>query len=465
MSGIVKRQFVVLVLSIFTLSCSKIEVDNQISNRVSDFSNRSSFIPEQKVHRFVNQRRLSSKASLDPNYTIEAYETECGDTLMYLINFGQENGWMIISADDRTPVTLAEAPRGSISFSDNNPGFKTWLYILSNNMKRVRKSSDEQLSFSTEEIQYFKSCWEEEPQLDPGLNDGYWEVTTTSVTEVFDSCCHLTPRWDQDEPYNEYCPYASLTEYSGLRSLAGCVAVAGAEVLYCLHRKYGVPERMFSDAYCDGNLLTDSYYFGNAQSSVWAQMDTSYRTDSYSQRPEAIMIGYIGRLVNMHYWTTYSWALPNNLITNVFEPYGYSCSSGNYNETIVKNSLNDGVPVIITASDLLIPTDGDIHTFVIDGYMRTRIKFIHYHHWVDLGGGLLGSGDQINANIINRDYYTFSYSSPTVSAVKINLGWGDNISMNEVWYTLAAGWTVYDGEDIYDYNHNISMIYGFELSN
>ena len=333
-------------------------------------------------------------------------------------------------------------------------------------MERVRRSSDEQLSFSKEEIHDYRACWREETELDPDLNDGYWEVTTTWVTEVFDSCYHLTPRWDQDEPYNEYCPYASLTSYSGPRAPAGCVAVAGAEVLYYLHKKNGIPEDMISEAYCGGNLLIDSCFFANPTCDVWDQMDTCYQNISYCQLPEAKMIGYIGRLINMHYEANFSWAIPNHLITYIFEPYGYSCSSGDYSENIVKNSLNDRIPVIITASNLLIPVDGSIHTFVIDGFKRTRIKFIHYHHWVDLGGGLLGSGpgNEINAHVTDRDYYTYSYSQPTVSAVKINLGWGDTIPMNEAWYTLAAGWTVSNGQNTYDYNHNISMIYGFNLT-
>ena len=58
--------------------------------------------------------------------------------------------------------------------------------------------------------------------------------------------------------------------------------------------------------------------------------------------PEAILIGYVGSMVNMHYHdgnNKYSWAIPANLKTNLFEYYGINCTHESYDETIVKESL------------------------------------------------------------------------------------------------------------------------------
>lgn len=40
--------------------------------------------------------------------------------------------------------------------------------------------------------------------------------------------------------------------------------------------------------------------------------------------------------------------------------------------------------------------------------------------------------------------------------------WNEYTPFNDGWYTLTGGWTVDDGNDIYDYNHNRTIIYGFE---
>ena len=73
--------------------------------------------------------------------------------------------------------------------------------------------------------------------------------------------------WDQGEPYNEFCPW--VTSDMKERAPAGCVAVAGAEVLYYLHNRYGVPVNMVSEGYCNGVIGNYSRWFGNADSDVW----------------------------------------------------------------------------------------------------------------------------------------------------------------------------------------------------
>ena len=111
----------------FLFSCSKQELNRTIYYPVSS-SNYSSFISEQKVHRYINNELMLTKSN-NTDYHIDAYTNDSGDTLMYVINFGYEKGWKIISADDRTPVILAESPKGYFSLDDNNPGISTWLYI------------------------------------------------------------------------------------------------------------------------------------------------------------------------------------------------------------------------------------------------------------------------------------------------------------------------------------------------
>ena len=72
----------------------------------------------------------------------------------------------------------------------------------------------------------------------------------------------------------------------------------------------------------------------------------------------------------------------------------------------------------------------------------------------------------IASDIIPIPYISYSYSTPQITAIKINWGWStqwnEYTPFNDGWYTLTGGWTVDDGNDIYDYNHNRTIIYGFE---
>ena len=89
--------------------------------------------------------------------------------------------------------------------------------------------------------------------------------------------------------------------------------------------------------------------------------------------PQGIQFGVVGGphgdVVGMHYCSFwghyYSWALPDHIRTNLFSMYGLSCSNGSYNESLVKSNLENRLPIIVTASDCLVPADFDIHTFVI----------------------------------------------------------------------------------------------------
>lgn len=184
----------------------------------------------------------------------------------------------------------------------------------------------------------------------------------------------------------------------------------------------------------------------------------------------AVLLSHVGHLAGMHYNNDYSWALPANLRTDVINYYGISCSHGSYNEGIVKSSLESGMPVIVTATDLLIPVDFDIHTFVIDGYKKTYIKYTHHHYWQPDDPDIIADPE------LYPDYYTYSYTSPDITAIKINWGWWTQwvtttppnslvqYPLNDGWYSITDDWvTVHSDGTSESWNYNRQMIYGFSV--
>ena len=437
---------------------------NQPNNDISN-----SFISLSDVLSLIDKDSLLTRCSQFQDVSVEPYVDPIdSDTLMYIVNYPGSSGWKVFSSDSRTPAILAEGRTGYFDLNDSDGAVAAWMSGVAADMKRIRHSPDKDLAFSELDIKCHKAYW---TRLDPFIIDddppvnppAHWEVSYTSVTEVFDSVAHMTPQWSQQTPYNQFCPYYSSGPQG--RAYAGCVAVAGAHVLYYLHNHLGIPGSMVSQATYSSN--DNEWSFSSPSTSIWSLMDTtSHASESFSNRPEAIMIGYIGKTINMHYGSSYSWALPANLRTELFNPAGISCSHGDYNETVVSSSLLNLMPVIITASDQLIPVNGRIHTFVADGYLRTRIKYIEHHHWV----GPKPSPEGYD------DYTTYSYSSPVVSSIKFNWGWWTQWyhgmingtlhgPLNEGWFSLTGGWTVTSSTvDEYDYNHNRQMIYGFSVT-
>lgn len=465
--------FVTVIMPLIVLSCSKISTDahdnpDEVCFSVEDMVPSNSIanhVTLKDVHAVISRDYPATKGS-SQSYKVTPYMNEKSDTLMYIVNIGNGDGWKIYSSDKRTPPVLAEGANGRFSLDEGNPAVAVWMSCMATDVARVKQASDEELIFSSEDIILNKDFW---PAIQTRVPDGpiivvnpsgHWEETVSSSIVEYDSIEHMVPQWDQDSPYNECCPYYVTTPSS--RACAGCVAIAGSQVLYYLHDKLGIPEQMYSQGVCIGNTDGYSRTFSHPTDSIWSSMKFQYQQNSSGMIPEAILIGYVGAQVNMHYHDgagQYSWAIPANLKTDLFECHGINCYHESYDESIVKESLENNMPVIVSASDLLIPLDGDIHCFVIDGYCRTRIKYTHDFHFVldEPPGGLY---------VMPEDYTTYTYSEPEITAIRINWGWRSQwyqqTPVNDGWYSLTGNWVV-NNNGTYDYNHHRKMIYGFSV--
>lgn len=463
---------VALLLLAIILGCSKIDSaalkeSTFVSIVTSSDAINNIFVSIEDVQTIIERRDLNSKSNATHQHEIMPYIRDGKDTLFYIVNYAGRCGWAIYSSDKRVPAILAESETGRFSIDEGSPAISMWLSKLSEDMSRIRNASDEELAFSKEEIELNKAFWSgSQPRIVlPPLDEliGHWEQTTYSETEIFDEVDHMVGKWDQYSPYNSVCPF--YINSPNERAVAGCVAIAGSQMLLYLHNKIGRPQNMFSQGSCIGNINNFEKAFSCPTESVWSSMRTEYISDTTSTiLPEAIMISYIGSLVNMHYcddvFGQYSWALPGNLKNNVFEYMGINCSRNVYNDSIVKESLGQQMPVVVSASDLLIPVDFDIHCFVIDGYRMTRTRYSHTYNFVL---DVIPPGPYI----MPTSYTTYTYSQPEVTSIKINWGWWTQWSsapINDGWYSLTGGWTVTNGNNTYNYNNNIYMTYGFSAN-
>ncbi len=462
--------YATVTLFLVAISCSKIDTGIMIFPQKVDYvediisSSSDNHVSLNEIHQVISRDFPITKTH-GYSYKVNPYISENQDTLMYVVNFGSNDGWKIYSSDKRTPAILAEGENGYFSLEDGSPAAALWISSMSNDIAKVKRATDEELIFNKDEVSSHKIFWQQ-PRIDPNLPiipypGGHWEETIIGSMTIEDTVInHMVSQWHQNEPYNMYSPY--YVNDPDTRALAGCVAVAGAQVLYYLHNKLQTPSQMYSQGYCVGNIDGYERVLTNLSETVWDSMSMNMKSDSTVSVPEAILIAHVADMVNMHYcdniFGQYSWALPVNLKTYLFDYHGISCSHGNYDEEIVENSLLNQMPVIVSASNLLIPVDTRIHCFVIDGYRSTRTEYTHYHYYV-------WDVPPTEPYLPFESYTTKSYSPASVTAIKINWGWKTQWKkkdpVNDGWFTLTGRWVLDDGGD---YNHNKKIIYDFAVA-
>ena len=425
----------------------------------------TNFVSLDKVKEFANQHILRTKGDVNIEVKIETYGKIADTPLLYVVNYGKSDGWQILSSDARTPAVIAEGDNGYFSLEEGSPAVRVWMDMMAGSIASVRKAKDNELSISEEDIFVNKNRWTKEKQkvLPRPIDDedGYWvKELVSEETEIYDIVEHMTPHWDQMNPYNAYIPLKS--DGSLNRAPAGCVPVAAAEVLYYLHSQWNVPNTMVSQGVCVGDINNYSRSFTNPNTEVWAEMSNSY--NGSSANAEALMIAYVGSIIGTNFHNEYSWTLPKKIRTELFPIYGITCSHGDYNASAVKQNLRNHLPVIVTATNLLIPVDFDIHCFVIDGYKMAHTKRTYYNYWVS-GFNPNPRSAQPKPNykpLLHEPYYSYSYGDLGMTGIKINWGWWTQWSshpVNDGWYSLASDWTVTCNSETYSYNHNVSMIY------
>lgn len=240
------------------------------------------------------------------------------DTLLYIVNFGNNDGYALVLADKRKSGVIAYIDNGSRTPQDeiDNPGFRLFLEGV--------KTHD---SFEMFPIDGFGPNDPIIPPLEPEFD--YW-VTVAPL---------LTTKWGQNAPYNNYC-YTSNNE----QAIAGCVAIATAQI--CAYHQ--------SPLSYNGHVYNWDAMLQNATVSV---------TDSVASNSVANLVHDIGLCVGMSYGVgssgDFSMAVADWWDANDYLYNSYS----NLTDTVVLNSLAHSRPVYIRGSN----PNGGGHAWVIDG--------------------------------------------------------------------------------------------------
>lgn len=366
-----KRVFNVSILIsciLFFTQCEKEKFDYPTAkgieiNRTVSQSNAKNFVG------LLGNQLLNSKSKLKSASTgtraIESIDivTEGADTLLYITNFSNDLGFMILSAEKTSFPIVAFSDSGSFNVNKLDSASTEWLRIQKLAMQEKR-------SIPLDTSNNYYQLWDkvELCKADTGFvlsleideNNSNLKSTTSTKQDIF-PLCYMT-QWGQGYGYNYYCPLVSPYNYdyygnkiyygTAVKAPVGCVAVAMGQVMYTYWEPY--------------NWSFMSMFLGPTPNDLTSDLPNQ----------TARMLRDIGIAVNMSY-DYYGSGIPAtepNRIVNAFKnTFGYSSGGEviSYDFEKVYNSIYYGNPVIL----LGVGSNGG-HAWVADGYKNVKIHVI-----------------------------------------------------------------------------------------
>jgi len=271
------------------------------------------------------------------------YAEETAD--FYILRF-EPAGFILVAGDDKSIPILGYALDSEFPMGEPPAHVKWYLDQYSRNLQEIRQQQDLRV-------------------------DGTWAALRRGDFSAYTFSRDVAPltstSWDQDYPYNYYCP--ADASGPGGRVYAGCVATAMAQVM----KKWNHPTTgQGSHSYYASGYGTQSANFG-ATTYNWAGMPNSITTVNTEI---ATLLYHCGVAVDMMYAPDGSGAYGSdarNALVNYFR-YNNSAQyldASSYTSstwaTMLRSDLDLGRPIFYRGQG---PSGG--HAFVLDGYQGTN---------------------------------------------------------------------------------------------
>jgi hypothetical protein len=306
----------------------------------------------------ASQHSPVSYTSLKAKETIPVEQNT--QVLYYIVNF-ENNGWVIVSAEDVVQPVIAYSFHGSFSLANKPVQLGAWLtgYQMQIETARTQKAP------ASQEIH---AAWARLKADDPS------QLMISNTDEVLPL---LSTQWDQMKWYNELCPPNNAGVDNHVPT--GCVATSMAQVMNYwrypttgngtktyLHPNYGVQT---------ANFGTTTYHYSGMCNTL-----------SINNFDVAQLMYHCGVSVNMNYGIngsgTQTSYVPNSVIAyfkyNSTTKYVHKSAYTGVNQwdDLIKAQLDQKRPCIYDGQPAAPSTDAG-HAFVCDGYQGTY--FFHFN--------------------------------------------------------------------------------------
>ena len=309
--------------------------------------------------------------------------------LAYIVNYADNKGYAILAADTQLPPVIAIGDSGVFS----TDGFLQ--YISGEYNTRL----SEELN-PAQELQYTMVNNSLTLNGLPTIDNQITPTLARDTTMIL-KCMPLVPtKWGQGNPYNYYSPL----DEDGNKCVAGCVPVAGAQVLasLCYHHNFYPATQIHSEYPVDWIKINKMIFQDS--------LKYNYNEITPSSKNVASLIRAIGKSINATYTTDATSAYTSNL-GNVYSDLGMtSIVYGDSDVVTLDNLFNmivsKNYPVNARATRIKEDNETVGHSFVLDGWLRLEYSFIGSTH---LHG-------EFSVGIINNIQSQFDL-------VHVNFGW------------------------------------------
>ena len=301
----------------------------------------------------------------------ETFEiTKDGNTVLYVFNF-EKGGYVIVSAEDRFTPIIGYSPDGYYDEINMPDGFEFLMGEFSEMIALIRAKN---ISGKPQ----YAAQWERYQ------NDNYTPERGVAAVVVGP----LTALWNQDAPYNFYCPPVSDGPQG--KGYAGCVATAMSMIMYYWRWPWeGVGSKTYTPSKCNGQTMPQiTENFGEAYYDYNGMYGSpTVNADNYLYEPIALLQYHVGVAVSMNYCGNAaggSGANSKNVPTVMKQYFKYHpniqyVERKNYGttdawSTMMKEQLDLLQPVYVSG---YTPPPVGGHAFVCDGYDSNNM--FHYN--------------------------------------------------------------------------------------
>ena len=302
-----KRRLLLLVsLFVFVVLHAHQVTEQEALQKAQQFLQGKQFIHKAK--------KLAKRAQARPNQSF------------YIFNVENNDGFVIVSGDDRTDAILGYSEHGNLDMNSAPCNVK-WLLQAYEQM--INNLSENHLPFKSNRANEYKS----------------------DIYPLLDT------QWGQGEPYNRLCPIVD-----GERCVTGCIATAMAQIVY-------------NNRWPQGMTTSVPAYVTTTNNIEMLQLEpTQFDWNNMSQNTIAKLMLYCGQSVQMSYGLSESSASPFDVASALIDIWGYDSSAtlvdrSNYTDdewnALIYNELSVERAVLYSGFSLV-----GGHAFVVDGYQN-----------------------------------------------------------------------------------------------
>lgn len=325
--------------------------------------------------------------------------SERGEACYYIYNVG-ETGFVIIAGDDHYRPIIGYSDKGVFNPNDIAPALADYLEVVRQGVMQASQSSSAKASVTADWAMLEKTG--RLVSRHGGREDAFLCTTT----------------WNQNYPYNYFCPEGEGGP--GGHCYAGCVATAAAQLMkYWDHPVQGQGSYTYTpEDHPEYGPLTAN--FGETTYD-WANMPNAISSSSPLEQIEAVaqLIYHVGVSVDMNYRPTSSGAVTGRLCERMPAFFFYTNQMDNlYRENYTHE---DYMQLIIEAIDKDWPMvhRGGGHAYVLDGYNDNDM--VHFNWgwggssdgWFNIDDHGYTDGESVIYNYVPAEVYAATPNMPT----------------------------------------------------